>query len=145
MVRVKTAQARAFAVFTEGFGKWWPASHSVGRSLLKQAVIEPHAGGRWYEVGEDGSQCQWGRVLEWQPPNRLLLAWQINAQRQFEADLVTEVEICFHPEAEGVTRVELEHRMIERFCETAQTMRGMFDAPRGWDGLLCIFADACRG
>jgi uncharacterized protein YndB with AHSA1/START domain len=140
MVRVKVTQTRAFALFTQDFGKWWPASHSIGKSPLKHAIVEQHAGGRWYEVGEDGSQCEWGKVLEWQPPNRILLAWQINSQWQFDADLLTEIEVRFHAEGEGLTRVELEHRFIDRYGERTEAIRGMLDAPEGWSGILGIYA-----
>ena len=94
-VTVKVSQARAFEVFTRNFGRWWPASHSIGKSPLRNAVIEPEIGGRWYEVGEDGSECEWGKVLAWDPPSRVLLAWQLGADWRFDANLVTEVEVRF--------------------------------------------------
>jgi uncharacterized protein YndB with AHSA1/START domain len=80
-------------------------------------VIEPGVGGRWYEIGEDGSQCDWGRVLSWEPPTRLVAAWQINSDFGFDPDLVTEVELQFIAEAVGVARVEFEHRKLERMGE----------------------------
>jgi uncharacterized protein YndB with AHSA1/START domain len=105
------------------------------------AVIEPHEGGRWFERGADGSECQWGRVLVWQPPTRLVLAWQIDAQWQFDPELVTELDIRFVPDGDGMTRVELEHRHIERFGDKAAALRESLDSPDGWSGLLAAFAD----
>ena len=101
--------------------------------------MEPRAGGRWYERGEDGSECQWGRVLSWEPPARVVLAWQINAQWQYDPDFETEVEIKFIADGTG-TRVELEHRDLERYGEQAETMRATFDSDGGWNGLLAAFA-----
>ena len=134
-VHVKASPARAFEVFAAGIGGWWPKSHSVGASPLRDVVIEPRAGGRWFERGEDGSECDWGRVLEWEPPSRLLLAWQLNAEWRFDKSLVTEVEVRFIPDGDA-TRVELEHRHLERFGERADAARATFDSPGGWGGIL---------
>ena len=112
-LQVKASQARAFEVFTAGFARWWPASHSIGKSPLKDAIMEPQVGGRWYERGEDGSECDWGRVLAWEPPARLVLSWQLSAQWKFDPDLRTEVEVRFIPEGDRLTRVEFEHRGLE--------------------------------
>ena len=139
-VVVKAPPARAFEVFTAGMGRWWPASHSIGASSLREVGMEPRAGGRWFERGEDGSECDWGRVLAWEPPTRLLLAWQIDAAWRHDPALVTEVEIRFAPEGEGTTRVELEHRDIERFGTGAEATRAALDSPGGWSGLLDAFA-----
>jgi uncharacterized protein YndB with AHSA1/START domain len=140
-VTVKASPARAFEVFTDGIGRWWPASHHVGAAAMKNAVIEPRAGGRWYEVGEDGSQCDWGKVLVWEPPSRLVLAWQLNGQFRYDPALITEVEIRFTAEGEA-TRVDLEHRNLERFGAEAETVRGKVDGPNGWRTVLAHFADA---
>jgi len=139
-IRVKAPPARAFDVFTTGMGRWWPRQHSINKGSPQQAVImEPRAGGRWYERGEDGSECQWGRVLSWEPPSRVVLAWQINAQWQYDPGFETEVEIKFIADGTG-TRVELEHRDLERYGEQAETMRATFDSEGGWNGLLASFA-----
>ena len=79
---VEAAAERAFRVFTDKFDRWWPRDHHIGKAELKEAVLEPRAGGRWYEIGVDGSQCDWGKVLAYEPPRRLLLAWQLNADWQ---------------------------------------------------------------
>lgn len=138
---VKASQEHTFAVFTSGIGQWWPKSHHTGKSELDRPVIEPEAGGRWYELGVDGSQCEVGKVLVFDPPERLVLIWQLDAQFTFDPDLVTEVEVRFTPE-EGGTRVDLEHRDLERLGDTADTLRQAIDSPGGWSGLLQLFADA---
>jgi uncharacterized protein YndB with AHSA1/START domain len=142
VVRVKAGVEAAFDVFTAGMSRWWASSHSINpsKSPLKEAIIEPRVGGRWYEKGEDGSECDWGRVLAWEPPTRLVLAWQINGQWRFDPNLLTEVEVTFAAEGASVTRVELEHRDIERFGEAAEAVRNAFDSPGGWSGLLERFA-----
>lgn len=135
-VSVKVGPEKAFEIFTAGIGRWWPATHSIGATPLRTAVVEPREGGRWYEIGEDGSECDWGRVLAWEPPTRLLLAWQIGADWKFDPGLLTEVEVRFMP-FEGGTRVELEHRKLEAYGERAEEVRGMIDAPEGgWFSLL---------
>src|SRR6266508_4594505 len=78
-ISVAAAPDRAFHVFTAGMSRWWIKNHSINKSPIKDIVIEPRAGGRWYERGEDGSTCDWGRVLSWEPPTRLLLSWEITA------------------------------------------------------------------
>ncbi|HEX2724948.1 MAG TPA: SRPBCC family protein [Beijerinckiaceae bacterium] len=138
---VRAQQQRAFEVFTSGIGRWWPPSHHIGKAEMQDAIIEPRAGGRWYERGVDGSECEWGRVLAWDPPQRVVLAWQLTADWQFDPKLVTEVEVRFTPEGEG-TRVDLEHRNLERFGERADTVRGQIDAEGGWGLILQNFADA---
>src|SRR5258705_11266487 len=89
---VKASQSRAFAVFTAEMSRWWPATHSILKSPLKECIVEPRVGGRWYAVGEDGSSCETGYVIAWQPPQALGLAWQINAEGQVSPGLVTGVE-----------------------------------------------------
>jgi uncharacterized protein YndB with AHSA1/START domain len=141
-VTVDAPVAQAFKVFTEGFGRWWPASYSVGKSALKNAVIEPKAGGRWYEIGEDHSECDWGEVLEWEPPVRVLLAWRIRPDWQFDPTLLTEVEIRFVALGADSTRVELEHRRLENMGDAAETARQIYDSEQGWTGLLAAYAAA---
>ena len=139
-VTVKASQQKAFDVFTSGFGRWWPSSHSIGASPLKMAVIEPRKGGRWYETGEDGSECQWGEVLAWEPPSRVLLAWRIGADWKYDPKLLTEVEVRFVPLGEASTRVDLEHRLLENYGGRAAATRESLDSDGGWQGLLAIYA-----
>ena len=107
-VRVAVTPARAFEVFTTGIGRWWIPTHSILASKSPQAsvTIEPRVGGRWYERGEDGSESDWGSVLAWEPPRRLVLGWQLDAQWDFDPALVTEVEVRFDAEPGGGTNVD---------------------------------------
>lgn len=78
-VRVKASPERAFRFFTENLSRWWPRNFSIGSSPMRDARLEPKVGGRWYEIGEDGSTCQWGEVIAWNPPEGVVLAWRIGA------------------------------------------------------------------
>jgi uncharacterized protein YndB with AHSA1/START domain len=133
---------RAFRVFTAGMGDWWPKSHHIGASPLADCVIEPRVGGRWYERGEDGSRCDWGKVLAWDPPRRLVLAWQLNAGFKYDPNLITEVEITFTTVAPQRTQVDFEHRDLERFGEVAGRLRGEMDA--GWGQILESYRETAR-
>jgi uncharacterized protein YndB with AHSA1/START domain len=137
-IRVAAAPNRAFHVFTEGMSRWWLKSHSINRSPIKDIVMEPRTGGRWFERGEDGSECEWGKVLAWEPPARLRLAWQIMQSWSFDPDLRTEVEIRFIADGAG-TRIELEHH-LDGYGAAAEQMFQIFDSPKGWSGLLESFA-----
>jgi DinB superfamily/Activator of Hsp90 ATPase homolog 1-like protein len=141
-ITVKTSAARAFEVFTRGFDTWWPRSHSIGASPLKKAIIETRAGGRCYQESMDGSECDWGRVLVWDPPRRFVLAWLLNAEWQYEPDMAraSEVDVRFTPESNGSTRVDLEHRHFERHGASGSIIRKGVDSPEGWGGLLELFA-----
>ena len=143
-ITVKALPPRAFAVFTAGMSRWWPATHSINASPMKEAIVEPRTGGRWYERGADGSECEWGKVLVWEPPHRLVLAWQIDGQWKFDESLVTEVEVRFLAEGDA-TRIELEHRCLERHGAPAEQIRAALDSPGGWGGLLERFAAAITG
>jgi len=137
-VRVRASAARAFDVFTRGIDSWWPKTHHIGNSPMTRAVVEGWVGGRLYSEQENGSDCQWGTVLKWEPPARFVLAWQATPQWQFEPELAksSEVEVTFTPCDDGSTLVELEHRFFERHGAGAAAMRGQVDQPGGWAGLL---------
>src|SRR5262249_20227079 len=106
VVSVQSPPTVAWRVFTEKMGTWWPlATHKIGKVTAVNAVIEPRVGGRWYECGEDGSTCDWGRVLSWEPPSRLVLSWEISADWQHDPNLRMEVEVRFIPEGKHGTRV----------------------------------------
>jgi uncharacterized protein YndB with AHSA1/START domain len=136
-IKVNAPQAHAFEVFARRFDAWWPRDHHIGKSAMKEAVIEPRAGGRWYEKGDDGAECDWGRVLAWDPPNRLVLSWTINGKFQVDEAVESEVEVRFVAEDAGTTRVELEHRIA---AADAPALREAVDSPRGWGSLLEIYA-----
>jgi uncharacterized protein YndB with AHSA1/START domain len=141
-VRVAASRERAFDVFTAGIGRWWPKTHHIGAADIDTLVIEPRAGGRWYERGVDGSECEVGKVLVWEPPARLVLCWQLTPEWKFDPDLITEVEVQFIAEGENATRVELEHRNLERFGPRAEAMRQQIDGSGGWGDLLQLFAQS---
>jgi uncharacterized protein YndB with AHSA1/START domain len=136
-LQVNAPLARAFDVFTAGFGRWWPKSHHIATVEMKDAIIEPRVGGRWYEVGEDGSQCEWGRVLAWEPPARVVLSWHLNGKFQYDDAVESELDVRFIAENANVTRVELEHRIM---APDAEAIREGVDSPGGWSGLLEMFA-----
>jgi uncharacterized protein YndB with AHSA1/START domain len=142
-VTVRAARTRAFAVFTEKFATWWPASHHIGDAELADAVIEPVTGGRWYERGTDGVECDWGRVLAYEPPDRLLLAWHLQGDWTYDPDpaKASEIEVRFVEQEPGTTTVELCHRHIERHDAPDDVVRGV-DSPNGWAGILAGYADA---
>jgi uncharacterized protein YndB with AHSA1/START domain len=145
VVGVQAPAAVAWRVFTEKMSRWWPlATHKIGKAKAVEAVIEPRVGGRWYERGEDGSTCDWGRVLSWEPHTRLVLSWEINASWQHDPSLKTEVEVRFIAEGDDRTRVELEHRHLDRYGARRDEMRGIFDSEGGWTGLLASFARAAE-
>jgi hypothetical protein len=139
---VKAAPARAFEVFATRMGHWWNPAYTINSSPLKDVVIEGKRGGRWLEVGEDGSQRDWGKVLAWEAPRGVVLAWQINPEWAFDPQLVTEVEVRFAADGARATKVELEHRNLDRYGEKAEAMRAALSSPDGWAGLLKRFAEA---
>jgi len=142
MVIVEAPTEIAWRVFTEKLGTWWPLAHyKIGKANAVDALIEPGVGGRWYERGDDGSTCDWGTVLAWDPPSRLVLSWDITADWEYDQQLKTEVEIRFVPEGANRTRVELEHRRLDRYGARRDEMRRIFEN-EGWSRLLELFARA---
>lgn len=142
-ITVDVPAQRAFTVFAERMGSWWPlADKSIGAAPAETVVLEPFPGGRWFERGVDGSECAWGRVLAFEPPTRLLLAWQIGADWKHDPALHTEVEVRFVAEDESRTRIELEHRGLEAFGADAASMQTLFDSPNAWESVLDAYAAA---
>lgn len=137
-LRVHAKAQKAFDTFV-AMGGWWLKSHTLQPTGQRDVVIEPRAGGRWYDVGADGTEMQWGRVLEWQAPDRLVLTWQLNADWSYDPDFETAVEVRFTADGDH-TIVDFEHRGLEAFgeraAETAQAMDG------GWGELLEQFQSA---
>lgn len=144
-ITVACPRELAFRVFTERMGAWWPlATHHIGAVPAATVVIEPAVGGRWFERGTDGSECPWGRVLAWEPPTRLALAWQISADWAYDAALETTVEVRFEAVDADTTRVHLEHRDLENFGDRAAEMAAIFESAGAWTGMLEAFAAAAR-
>jgi uncharacterized protein YciI/uncharacterized protein YndB with AHSA1/START domain len=139
-INVEATQQRAFRVFTEGMGRWWPQEHHIGAAPLERMVVEPRVGGRWYEQLEDGTECVIGRVLEWSPYERVVLAWQITAEWKYDPSFVTEVEVTFTAEGPRKTCVELEHKNIEKFGPMAEDIRKTFESDGGWTSTLNLFS-----
>ncbi len=137
---VNASQERAFRVFTTGIDRWWPREHHIGKSPLLRAVLQERAGGRWYSVCEDGSECDVGKVLSWEPPRRLLLAWQITGDWQYDPRFLTEVEVTFTALGPNQTQVELEHRDLEHYGEKAPAFRKSVDSAGGWSKIIEEFA-----
>jgi uncharacterized protein YndB with AHSA1/START domain len=140
-VTVALPPDRAFDLFARQMGRWWLPSHSLAPSGQAQVVVEPRAGGRWYELGKGGEQCDWGEVAVWDPPGRLVLLWRLSADFAFDPALHTEVEVTFTPERGG-TRLDLEHRCLDNYGAAATRMHGTFDSPNGWGGLVAAYAAA---
>lgn len=142
---VAAPRETAFRVFTGQLARWWPMeSHKIGAAAAVDVVIEPRQGGRWYEQGADGVQVQWGEVLAWEPPGRVVLAWRIGADWAYHPELLTEVEVRFTADGPGRTRVDVEHRLLDAYAEQAAAMRAAFDAPEGWNGMLAAYAKAAE-
>jgi len=141
-ITVKASAKHAFEVFTAGFDTWWPRSHHIGKAPLKKAIMEGHIGGRCYSEQTDGTECDWGRITTWEPPERFVMAWMITAQWEYQPDVMksSEVEVRFTPESDGTTRVDLEHRHFERMRAGWESMREMVDSQGGWGGTLQLFA-----
>jgi len=145
-VIVDATPQRAFEVFTAGIDRWWPKAHALGAAPLRESIIEPFVGGRWYTKFEDGSEVVVGHIRVWQPGERLVFSWEISAKWQPEArvELASEVEVRFMPASEGCTRIELEHRDFERMGATdGETMRNSVDG--GWPAILDLFVNEAGG
>jgi uncharacterized protein YndB with AHSA1/START domain len=144
-VTVQGAPEHAFAVFTESLSAWWPlATHTIGEQSAVAAIIEPRAGGRWFERAADGTECDWGRVLVYEPPRRLVLSWEITPDWRYDTAIETTVEVTFTADGDR-THVALEHRGLETYGDDAEQMRGIFESEGGWGGLLARFAAAADG
>lgn len=141
-VVVATSQGRAFELFTAGMTSWWPPAHHIGSAPIEEILIEPREGGRWYTRHTDGSETSTGFVTAWDPPERLVLTWQIGADWTYDPKLITTVELRFLPEAPDRTRVELEHRDLERYGPEAERMRLLFSEPSAWGATLEAYAAA---
>jgi uncharacterized protein YndB with AHSA1/START domain len=145
-VVVEAPIERAFRVFTEDFGSFKPPEHNLLGTEIAETVFEPRVGGHLYDRGVDGSECRWARVLAYEPPTRVVISWDINPQWQIETNLdkTSEVEVRFVSEAPERTRVELEHRNLERHGEGWEGTRDAVDSPGGWPLYLERFAELLK-
>ena len=134
---------RAFKVFTEDFGSFKPREHNLLASPIAETVFEPRVGGHIYDRGIDGSECRWARVLAFEPPHRVLLSWDISPRWQIETDpdKTSEWEVRFIAETPGRTRLELEHRHLERHGEGWEAERKSVEGDQGWPLYLKRFAE----
>jgi uncharacterized protein YndB with AHSA1/START domain len=134
---------RAFRVFTEDFGAFKPSEHNLLSVDIAETVFEPRAGGHVYDRGVDGSECRWARVLAYEPPDRVVISWDISPHWQLEADVdrTSEVEVRFVSETPDRTRVELEHRNLDRHGEGWEGVREGVAGDEGWPLYLERYAD----
>lgn len=132
------------SVFTDGIDRWWPRGHTIGEAPLAETGLEPRVGGRVYGRDVNGGECAWGRVLSYESPMRVLISWDINLQWKREGDpaKASEFEVRFTAEGSDRTRVELEHRHLERHGDGWEAMRDAVGSADGWNGLLEAFAGA---
>jgi uncharacterized protein YndB with AHSA1/START domain len=142
-VVVEAPIERAFRVFTEDFGSFKPPEHNMLGVEIAETVFEPRVGGHLYDRGVDGSECRWARVLAYEPPNRVVISWDISPQWQIEPDpeKTSEVEVRFVSEAPGRTRVELEHRNLDRHGPGWEPERDAVGGEGGWPLYLRRFAE----
>jgi len=134
---------RAFSVFTTGFGSFKPPEHNILGVDIAETTFEPREGGHVYDRGVDGSECRWARVLAYEPPHRVVISWDISPQWQIETDIekTSEVDVRFIAETPNRTRVELEHRNLDRHGNGWDAVRDGVDSESGWPLYLRRFAD----
>ena len=138
-VHVKAPIAHAFEVFTSGLTRWWPHDHGVGKKPIQKVLMEPRLGGRWLEIAQDGTETPVATITVWEPPNRLVMLWQINSKWQPDATMKSEVDVRFTADGAEATHVELVHHKFETMgAEAGASMRK--DVDGGWPGLMERFA-----
>jgi uncharacterized protein YndB with AHSA1/START domain len=144
-VRIETSVAapidRAFAVFVEQIGSWWPRTHQIGSGELADVVIEPKQGGRWYERAADGTECDWGEVLAWDPPHQVALSWAITpAWQSAPSDQASRIDVRFTSSGPDSTEVVLVHSELDRHGDSWESMRDAVAGPNGWTSILAGYA-----
>jgi uncharacterized protein YndB with AHSA1/START domain len=138
-VRVKAPAAHAFEVFTAGLARWWPPNVGIGKTPRRTVLMEQRLGGRWLEIAEDGTETVVGTITVWEPPRRLVVLWQINAQWQPDPGMHSEVDVMFTPDGPGATIVELVHHKFDTMgADAGASMRGAVAG--GWPGFVERFA-----
>jgi uncharacterized protein YndB with AHSA1/START domain len=139
---VEAPVQRAFDVFTQEMQSWWPEDHHMLDGDVGEMIFEPRAGGRVYDRGTDGRECTWARVVSYEPPDRVVITWDISPGWEIETDQerTSEVEVRFISESDGRTRVELEHRNLDRHGDGWEGMHGAVSSPGGWPKTLAAYA-----
>jgi uncharacterized protein YndB with AHSA1/START domain len=145
-VTVNVSQVRAFEVFTRDYASWVPDGQYLGGQRPAAVVIEPNAGGRWFERAADGSEMNWGRVLSFEPSSRIRLGWHLNASWQYFDDpkQASDIEVRFIAEGPTKTRVEIEHRGFDRHGSEGEAIRAAVSSEMGWSLTLQRFAEAAN-
>ncbi len=134
-VSVRAPIEHAFEVFTSGLTRWWPNEHGIGKKPIEKVLMEPCLGGRWLEISQDGTETSVATIIVWEPPHRLVLLWQVNAQWKPDLSMKSEVDVRFTSEGPEATRVELVHYRFETMgAEAGASMRK--DVDGGWPGLI---------
>ena len=130
-----------FDVFTSDMSSWWPSTHHIGTAPMVAAIVEPRTGGRWYEVGDDGSDCQWGVVLAWDPPHHVALSWHLDGDFRYDADAdrSSRVDVWFTAQPDGSTVVRLQHTDLDRHGPSWTRLRDR--AGGGWEFILARFIE----
>jgi uncharacterized protein YndB with AHSA1/START domain len=138
---------RAFEAFTREMESWWDPDHHLIEVDLAEMVVEPRAGGHIYDRGVDGSECHWARVLAYEPPTRFVFSWDITTRWTLEADpaKASEVEVRFEADGPRRTRVELEHRNLDRHGPGWEGMRDAVGSPDGWPAGLARYGEYANG
>lgn len=141
-ITVNVPQEQAFKIFTERFDEIKPREHTILQSPIAESIFETRVGGTVYDRAEDGTECHWARVLTFEPPERFVISWDISPQWQLETDpeRCSEVEVRFVPETPERTRVELEHRHLDRHGSGWESERQAVDGQGGWPIFLHRFA-----
>jgi uncharacterized protein YndB with AHSA1/START domain len=144
---VEAPVQRAFEVFTQDMKAWWPEDHHMLDGEIGEMVFEQRAGGRIYDRATDGRECTWARVLAYEPPDRVLFTWDISPAWEIETDLerTSEVEVRFIAETDSRTRVELEHRHLDRHGDGWEGMYGAVSSPGGWPKTFAAYAARVAG
>jgi uncharacterized protein YndB with AHSA1/START domain len=146
-ITVEAPIAHAFEVFTERFGDFKPPEHNLLGEPIVETAFEPRVGGHIYDRASDGRECRWARILAFEPPDRVVFSWDINPQWQLETNLemTSEVEVRFVAETPQRTRVELEHRHLDRHGPGWESVRGGIDDAEGWTLYLDRYARLVSG
>jgi uncharacterized protein YndB with AHSA1/START domain len=144
-IEVEIPAAEAFELYTADVASWWVKEHFIGKEPFVDVVLEPKVGGRYYEVAADGTECDWGRVLVWEPPTRVVTSWHLGGDWKYHPELekASEVEVRFVPLGELACRVELEHRHFERH-DGGESVAAGVGSPGGWSATLESFKAAAE-